>query len=170
MNVTNKEAQQVLEVEVFPIWENIRSARQACDGFFSQNGFSEEHREAVCMVASELLENAVKYGHFPDGTGIHLRAEVRNRLVTVEVESPLNPREMDNVRRLDDFVQWIRGYQSPFQAYLERMKAVAVQPIDSDESGLGLVRIAYEGDAILDFYVTGEEVLHVSAIFPFERK
>jgi hypothetical protein len=38
----------------------------------------------------------------------------------------------------------------------------------STESGLGLVRIAYEGRSILDFYIDEENMLSVSAVYPLE--
>ena len=61
-------------------------------------------------------------------------------------------------------VQWIRGFQDPFEAYLERLKEVSSQSLDHEESGLGLVRIAYEGQSVLDFFVTENHVLAVSAV------
>ena len=50
------------------------------------------------------------------------------------------------------------------EAYLERMKEVSMQSLDHRESGLGLVRIAYEGHAILDFMVDQTRTLNVSAV------
>ena len=39
-----------------------------------------------------------------------------------------------------------------------------------ENSGLGLVRIAYEGDAILDFFVSDEGILNVSAIIEYKGR
>ena len=38
------------------------------------------------------------------------------------------------------------------------------QSLESSESGLGLVRIAYEGQSILDFFLLETNVLSVSAV------
>jgi hypothetical protein len=62
-------------------------------------------------------------------------------------------------------IQWIRGFQDPFEAYVERMKIVSAQPYSNGESGLGLTRIAYEGRSVIDFYVDEGNVLAVSAVY-----
>ncbi len=172
MTATAGTGERSLNLTVRPEWDQIARVRERCNSFFKSFHFKEDLRDALCMVASELLENAVKYGDFqnPD-QNIEISIEVDDDKVTLEVKSPLDfSGEEENMRRLDSFVQWIRGYQSPFQAYLERLRLVAAQPLDSDESGLGLVRIAYEGEAILDFYVTEEDCICISAIFSLNRK
>ena len=68
------------------------------------------------------------------------------------------------LKKLDDTIQWIRGYQSPFEAYVEKLKQVSAQPYAPGESGLGLARIAYEGQCVLDFYVDETDVLAMSAV------
>jgi len=70
----------------------------------------------------------------------------------------------ENLRRLDETIQWIRGYQSPFEAYVEKLKEVSTGE-NQGESGLGLVRIAYEGQSILDFYVDEQNMLAMSAVY-----
>jgi hypothetical protein len=70
----------------------------------------------------------------------------------------------EHLRRLDRAVQWIRGFQNPFEAYVEKLKEVSSQSLESNESGLGLVRIAYEGQSILDFFLLDRNVLSVSAV------
>lgn len=160
-----------LNILVDPDWKEIGRMREECDLFFRGLSFREELRDALCMVVSELLENAIKYGKFKTGEKIELNVEVAQDRAILEVKSPLDfEGEEENMRRLDRFIQWIRGHQSPFQAYLERMRQVAAQPLDSDESGLGLVRIAYEGEAILDFYVSDSDYLCISAIFSLSRE
>jgi hypothetical protein len=63
-------------------------------------------------------------------------------------------------------VQWIRGHQNPFEAYMTRLQEVSGQALDHPESGLGLVRIAYEGQALRDFFVDDQNILAVSAVHP----
>jgi hypothetical protein len=72
--------------------------------------------------------------------------------------------------RLDQTIQWIRGYQDPFEAYIERIKEVSKKPLKDMESGIGLVRIAYEGKALLDFFVGDNNVLNVSVVSNIERE
>lgn len=127
-------------------------------------GFSKDVSYSLCMSGQELLENAVKYGHFKPGDEIELVVEVARRSVTVEVRNPVNE-DPERLKRLDDTIQWIRGYQNPFEAYVEKMKEVSSQPYTPGQSGLGLTRIAYEGQCILDFYVDDTNILAVSAVY-----
>ena len=152
---------------VRPEWAEIDKVRDQTLAFLRQQGFGDEIIDAMTMVACELTENATKYGQFdPRRDHIDIDVMVDARFVTCEVKSPVSAAEQDNLARLDRMVQWIRGYQDPFQAYLERLKEVSVQNLESKESGLGLVRIAYEGQAILDFYVDEHNTLSVSATYP----
>ena len=88
--------------------------------------------------------------------------------VTVEVRSPVSGASNAHLAKLEAAIQWIRGYQDPFEAYVERLQHASAQQMTSTESGLGLVRIAYEGRSILDFYVDEENMLSVSAVYPLE--
>ena len=72
-----------------------------------------------------------------------------------------------HLRKLDKTLQWIRGFQDPFQAYVQRIRKISRKPLDDEFSGLGLTRIAYEGQAILDFFLTEGNQLNVSAISHF---
>jgi hypothetical protein len=92
-------------------------------------------------------------------------------IITVEVINPIDPTDTgahNHLKRMDKTVQWIRGYQDPFEAYVEKLKEVSRRPLNDEESGLGLVRIAYEGKAILDFFVSEEGSLNVSAVSNFQ--
>lgn len=155
-----------------PEWKEIEVTRLQCANFLESLNLPADIRESLCMITSEFLENAIKYGSFRDADAkIPLAIEAGVDQILMEVKSPLeSSRTTRDMRRLDSMVQWIRSYQSPFQAYLERLKLVAAQPMDDEESGLGLVRIAYEGEAILDFFVDDNDTLSISALFPLPRR
>jgi hypothetical protein len=119
------------------------------------------------MAAQELLENAVKYGPAAvpgQKTAVVLVVEVAKSSVTVEVRSPADA-DPAKLKALDDTIQWIRGFQNPFEAYVERLKRVSAQPFAAGESGLGLARVAYEAQCILDFYVNDSNILALSAVY-----
>jgi hypothetical protein len=112
-----------------------------------------------------LLENAVKYGQFAGGEPlIDLTLEVGPQEVTVEVKSPAGVGSED-LHEFDRAVQWIRGFQDPFEAYVERLKLASAQAFGASKGGLGLARIAYEGRSALDFYVDASNTLAVSAVW-----
>jgi hypothetical protein len=155
-----------LHVSVRPEWAELERVRSASSGFLANAGLEQDAIDAVTMVACELSENAIKYGRFdaPEAE-VALAVTVDDRAATVEVKNPVGAGRDEELRRLDQMIQWIRGYQDPFQAYVERLRIVSAQSLDTRESGLGLVRIAYEGQSVLDFYVDEHDVLAVSAVF-----
>lgn len=160
-----------LNLSLYPRWEEIERARNECDTFLRGLGIEQGALDSLCMITSELLENAVKYGDFSneeERIPFNIHADEDN--VIIETWSPIQSKGMsDKLKRLDSIIQWIRSFQSPFQAYLERLKLVAGQPLEDNESGLGLVRIAYEGEAILDFYVNEHDRLYISALRPIAQ-
>lgn len=149
-----------------PDWDRIQGAWDACMDHLTKEGIDHDASYALCTVVLELLENAVKYGSFrSEEDRIQLAVHVRPReLTTIEVRAPL-PDDTSHLRRLDRMLQWIRGFQDPFEAYVERLKEVAATPFGDSETGLGLVRIAYEGQCILDFFVDEQNVLAMSAVY-----
>lgn len=159
-----------MKLVVKPNWEEIEEVRNSSSEFFRSHGFSGDAVNALTMVISELIENGIKYGNFkvPENKVI-LTIHIGSRVVTVEVVNPVDETAHDHLKRLDRTIQWIRGYQDPFQAYTERIRAVSKRPLRDKESGLGLVRIAYEGKSILDFFVGDDDVLNVSAVSILEE-
>jgi hypothetical protein len=153
-----------LALGIEPQWDAIQRAWDPCRAMLARVGFDDDTTYQLAMVALELLENAVKYGANRLGDRISLEVRAGRDDVTLEVKSRVSSEDA-NLRRFDKMIQWIRGFQDPFEAYVERMKTVSTQPYSNGESGLGLTRIAYEGRCIIDFYVDDESVLAVSAVY-----
>ncbi|MEW5853156.1 MAG: ATP-binding protein [Myxococcota bacterium] len=154
---------QELALKLEPNWCTIKDIWDVSVDFFGREGLGPDAAYALSMVTQELLENAVKYGRFSSSDKIDLGMRIGEGDVTIEVKSPVSPDD-DQLRHLDDTIQWIRGFQDPFEAYVDRLKLLSTQPQREGGSGLGLVRIAYEGQAILDFYVDESGVLAISAV------
>ena len=154
-----------MELKVKPEWEDADMVRDKSNDFLMAHGISHDIAYALSMTACELFENAVKYGHFrSEDEAIYVTVQLSRNDIIIEVKNPV--REMnEDLQDLDNTIQWIRGYQNPFQAYVERLKEVSEKKLKEGESGLGLVRIAYEGQAVLDFYVDENNVLAVSAVY-----
>ena len=168
--MTDASIEKRLELELAPEWEAIHQSWTPCMEHLAREGVDSDTAYSLCMVAQELLENAVKYGAFEPGRErIRLHLSGHEGTFTVEVRSPLAA-DVGVLARLDGMVQWIRGFQNPFEAFVERLKAVSASGAAQFESGLGLVRIAYEGQCVLDFFVDESNVLAMSAIFQAEHK
>jgi hypothetical protein len=117
------------------------------------------------MVVCELVENGIKYGLFHnDSDVVRVRLRVAQDKFSVQVTNPVGKVSESHLNDLDRTIQWVRGFQDPFEAYIERMKAISREPLDIDKSGLGIVRITYEGRAALDFFVEEDNTLSVSAV------
>lgn len=146
-------------------WDEIEKVRNKCDIFLRSHGLKTESVQAFTMVVSELIENSMKYGTFtPMKNRVIVDIRVDESIVTAEVINPIDKTVYKHLKQLDRTIQWIRGYQDPFEAYVERLKEVSKKPLSDEESGLGLTRIAYEGKAIVDFFLNDENLLNVSAI------
>lgn len=160
----------ILELAIKPDWENIEIVREKSMQFLEKKGFNEDTKDAVIMIIGELLENAIKYGKYTERfSEVHATIAVNERNITVEVQHPINEEDDVHFQRLDRIIQWVRGYQNPFEAYIKKIKEVALQPISDTYSGLGIVRIAYEGQSIIDFYVNDENIISVSAVYYLPR-
>jgi hypothetical protein len=153
---------------ISPKWEEIEMVRNKGSQFFIQNVLPDDVVHAGTMVVSELLENSIKYGDFSDRKKrIDVNISIDNHTIIVEVSNPVGETAYQHLKILDKKIQWIRGFQDPFEAYTDTLKEVSRKPLSDEKSGLGLVRIAYEGEAILDFFVSDEDILNVSAILDY---
>lgn len=155
-----------LKLDLPPQWDALEEARVRILEHVRQQGADDDTATAVAMVGRELAENATKYGSFSHNDTLGVEVDVQRSEIVVKVTNPVHAQADGNLRRLDEMIQWIRGFQDPFEAYLERLKEVSAQRLDSRESGLGLVRIAYEGRSLLDFFVDEAGTLTVSAVHP----
>lgn len=148
-----------------PEWSELDRISELLKPFLQ---IGSNHYNAVYMVTTELVENAIKYGYFPDSSSkIHLHVKKKKDRILMEVKNPVKDSDLVHLKRLDSKIQWIRGFQNPFEAYVERIKELSTKTLEEGESGLGLVRIAYEGQSILDFYLSENNILAVSAVYEF---
>ncbi|MBW1934732.1 MAG: ATP-binding protein [Deltaproteobacteria bacterium] len=116
---------QSMKLTVSPKWEEIEKARAKSTEFLKVHGLEDETVYTVTMVISELIENSIKYGTFDSPESkITICIEIGPQLLTVEVINPVNETSEYHLNRLDKTIQWIRGHQDPFEAYIERVKPV----------------------------------------------
>jgi len=157
-----------LSIDLKPDWSELDKISDILQNFLDNSTFTRDDYDAVKMVTTELVENGIKYGYFPSSeSGIKLSLKKKKNRVLIEVKNQIKDSELEHLRRLDAKIQWIRGYQNPFEAYVERLKEISNKNLAEGESGLGLVRIAYEGQSILDFYVNEDNLLAVSAVYQY---
>ncbi len=164
----SSETSDQLSLFLNPDWSELDRISDILRSFLDPEKFGEDHFSAIYMVTTELVENGIKYGYFPDPESkIQLILRRKKHRFIMEVKNPIKETALEHLKRLDAKIQWIRGYQNPFEAYVERLKEVSSKTLASGESGLGLVRIAYEGQSVLDFYVDENNILAVSAVYEY---
>ena len=160
-----QEMKNILKLKVRPEWDEIEKARMESLSYFQEHGISDENIHSLSMIISELIENSIKYGKFKQkGTKVFVVISVKKKVVTIEVINPIDKNGFSHLSNLDKRIQWIRGYQDPSEAYIKRIQEVSKKPLKDEESGIGLVRIAYEGKAVLDFFVSEDQNVNVSVV------
>lgn len=138
--------------------------------FLADHDFGEETVQSLGMVASELCENAVKYGCFEpeDQTKslieVFVRFNEQRSRILIRVIGPVQIGNNPHFRRFKETLDWLQNHENPMEAYLEKMQAVSLtDPLDN-KSGLGLPRIAYEGQSLLSYELDDQDRLAVSAV------
>jgi hypothetical protein len=158
-----------LELTVSSDWSEVGRVNEEVAGFLRSSGLSKDAVDKYTMVVCELVENGIKYGNFrEDQKTVQVRVGLGNGAISVLVTNPVGGVTQTYLAELDRTIQWVRGFQAPFEAYIARLRAISREPIHADKSGLGLVRITYEGQAMLDFYLEENETLSVSAVANLE--
>jgi hypothetical protein len=153
-------------ITIIPEWDEIEKAQKILTQILKDVGFDQDTIDSQIMILSELIENAIKYSHFTSKfPEIKATIKVTKKNIIIEVKSPANEESNTHVIRLDKTIQWIRGYQNPFEAYILRLKKIAIKPLSDKDSGLGLVRIAYEGQSVVDFYINDENIISISSVY-----
>jgi hypothetical protein len=153
------------EIIVDSDWGKMSEVNEAILNYLESTELSAEMANRYTMVACELTENGIKYGSFEaNGAAVHVLIKLDGAGISVEVTNPIGEGTRSYLHELDHTIQWIRGFQDPFEAYIERMRAISHEPLEVDRSGLGLVRITYEGRSALDFFVEEDSTLSVSAV------
>lgn len=128
-------------------------------------GISNDAVHAQFRIIRELIKTGIKYGNFsPTETAIMVGVQVVGNSIMVEITNPINEAGFERLKELDKTIQFIRGYQDPFEAFMIIQKEVSIYSPHGHSSALDLSRIAYEEKAILDFFVNQDNILQLSAI------
>ena len=152
-------------------WENVDLLRTSILNCFTAMFHNVEHCQALAMITGELLENAVKYGDWdrdraylnaPAARHLRLRVWGAGREAHVSVENPIGD-DSRHIQRLHETLAWLKGFASAEEAYRARLLEIAASTDQHVEGGLGLARVAYEGNCTLRADVQAPGVLCVTA-------
>ncbi len=144
-------------------WANVDLLRTSVLNCFTAMFQSVDSCQALAMITGELLENAVKYGDWGrERCHFRLRVWGEAGAAHVSVENPITPGS-EHVTRLLDTLRWLKGFPSAEEAYRARLLEIAASTAGGGEGGLGLARVAYEGNCALRAQVREAGVLTVTA-------
>ncbi len=146
------------DYHIEPIWEIVHQIRDKVEA--SLQDYSEELRYASKLAASELIENAVKYGiSVSNGTGITFDfAADEERIVITVSNRAMSLKDLDDVRH---FIDQINASENVEALYLSRLHLLMENP-NLEKTQLGLFRIAYEARCTLQ-YTIEQDILTVTA-------
>ncbi|OUS32507.1 hypothetical protein A9Q99_00080 [Gammaproteobacteria bacterium 45_16_T64] len=146
-----------IDRDIAASWQNIASTRESANRFLTSQCLAEDTIEAMSMVINELIENAIKYGSYIGKTGvstIDLTIEVLPKKISVLVSNPVASNS-PYIHNLTKTVSSINEFDNAFEAYVNRIKLISE---DKLINGLGLARIAYEGECELSAIVDNDNV------------
>jgi len=146
-----------LQLTFAPMWPSVREIRQRVGA--ALEGCPAQLRSAAIMTASELVENAIKYGESVGGAQtVTFVLDVTPAQLSIRVVN--GSTNAQGVAELERRVEELRSAPDKQALYLTRLEQLLA---DADESGkLGIYRIGFEGgfDLQLDYK---DEVVTVTA-------
>jgi len=152
-----------------PKCQNIDMAADRGISFLKSHGFSDDAVQVPAMVLRKLIKSSINFGRYaPAANEIAVCLQIDKNTYTIEVTNPVCETCSDRLKELDKTIQFIRGYQDPYEAYSRRLSDVAATPFNTEVNDLDLVKVAYEGGAILDFFVNEDNFLSLSAVGSLE--
>ena len=155
----------LIKLSIKPIRQDMEKMRQRTGSFMKSHGISDDAVHSQFRIIRELIKTGTKYGSFsPADTEIRVKVQVDKNTITAEINNLVNEADFERLKELDKTIQFIRGYQDPFEAFLITQKEASINPPQGHSNALDLSRIAYEEKAILDFFVNEDNMLQLSAI------
>ena len=146
-----------LRISVPSLWDLVRDVRASVGERLKDD--DPELRDAAVMTASELVENAIKYGQSVTGRETAtLEMSRDDKALTIRISSGV--RDQKVAEKTLDRIRAIRAAPDKQALYIARLRELMASP--APQSQLGLYRICSEGAFELDAVVEGD-VLHITA-------
>jgi hypothetical protein len=121
-------------------WQHTRTVRKCVGDALAAD--DPDRRSAAMMAASELVENAIKYGEeVPQAPGITFAMLQDAEGMRIEVCN--GSTDIEGIGRLERRVAEIASTPDKAALYMARLEELLAQPLESGK--LGLYRIAFEG-------------------------
>jgi hypothetical protein len=123
-----------------------------------------EVRKQIAIIKT-LVETEMAIDNGLKEDDITIEIHIKDKTVSVEVCKEFYASTHGILEELDSVIQRIRAYQSPLEPFLffSQQKGGSSKTPFGPSLAQGLARLALETGALLDFYVTENHVLSLSA-------
>jgi len=149
-----------VNITIHPTWNIIKEIQEKTSKFIEGLNLSKDFSDSTVMCATELIENAIKYGsEKPGGGNIEFNLNTDGKKIVIMISNGV--RSEDEIRVCVMHIEKIKNSKDPSALYTERLKELMKNP-KPGVSQLGLYRIAYEGKFRLD-YTYRDRVLTITA-------
>jgi len=143
----------------------IKKLEQKSSNFLDYHGYSDGTIQAQIMILKELIISGQKVDDLnPSEFEMSVHLHIEDNTITVEVKKPVCESAYGKLEELDKKIQWIRGYQDPLEHYMINPAGASGAYPMAGTKGIGLAGIAHETGAVIDFYVSEDNVLNLSAV------
>ena len=143
----------------------LEELEQKTSNFLKYHGYPDSTIHAQLMILRELITSGKKIDDLRlSEFEMSVDLQIENDSITVEVKKSVCESAYGKLEELDKEIQWIRGYQDPFEPYSIKLAEASSTSHSAETVGFGLAKIAYEADAIIDFYVSEDNILNLSAV------
>lgn len=137
-----------ISLSITPTWSILKDVKEKTASYMHSKGYAEDVIDATIMCASELIENAIKYGsERPDGTTISFDLKTDSKTIIISVSNGV--RTDEDRKNVFEHIEKLRNNTDPAKLYTDRLMELMNNPRPGI-SQLGLYRIAYEGEFSLD--------------------
>lgn len=154
---------QKFQIDLPIIWSHTHNIRQQVASALA--AYSETVRSSSVMAASELAENALRYGVAVPALPLpRLSFGLTSDSIELQVCNGLT--DLDSLARLQRMIERMQPEGACEQLFLERLQELAAQPLEPNR--LGLYRIGHEGKFTLTCSYA-EQVLTFNARRPLMR-
>ncbi|MCB1190676.1 MAG: hypothetical protein H7A23_23140 [Leptospiraceae bacterium] len=154
------EKNPLIKISIKPTWNVINDIRESIKKTLKE--YSNEIQSYSEITASELLENAIKYGISTDNAPeVDFEFKVESDIIKIAVSNGIDMNDA-NFKTFLKFMDNIKNSPDRQELYLKRLAEIMENP-HSPQSQLGLYRIMYETNFELDYEIS-IDILTIVAI------
>jgi hypothetical protein len=138
----------------------IEQASEKTAEFLNSQGFPGKIVHEQIIILNKLYKICLRYSSCKSHQrNMTVRIIIQGDKIIIEVSYPIIDIQNKQLEELDKTIQFIRGFQDPFEAYT-KLKT----DFKNGSNGIALAKLAYEGRTIVDFFVSEQNVMNMSAV------